>query len=33
VAVLSLAGAEKILAATIDPAAHAKMVEELAAEL
>lgn len=33
VAVLSLAGAEKILAATIDPKAHEAMVEELAAEL
>ena len=33
VAVLSLAGAEKILGATIDPAAHAEMVEKLAAEL
>jgi F-type H+-transporting ATPase subunit b len=33
VAVLSLAGAEKILGATIDPKAHAAMVEELAAEL
>ena len=32
VAVLSLAGAEKILAATIDPKAHEAMVEELAAE-
>ncbi len=33
VAVLSLAGAEKILGATIDPKAHAAMVEKLAAEL
>jgi F-type H+-transporting ATPase subunit b len=33
VAVLSLAGAEKILGATIDPNAHAAMVEKLAAEL
>ena len=33
VAVLSLAGAEKILGATIDPKAHADMVEKLAAEL
>ena len=33
VAVLSLAGAEKILGATIDPKAHAEMVEKLAAEL
>ena len=33
VAVLSLAGAEKILGATIDPAAHAEMVEKQAAEL
>ena len=33
VAVLSLAGAEKILSAEIDPAAHADMVEKLAAEL
>jgi len=33
VAVLSLAGAEKILGATIDPQAHADMVEKLAAEL
>jgi len=33
VAVLSLAGAEKILGATIDPTAHAAMVEKLAAEL
>lgn len=33
VAVLSLAGAEKILAAEIDPKVHADMVEKLAAEL
>ena len=33
VAVLSLAGAEKILSAEIDPKAHAEMVEKLAAEL
>ena len=33
VGVLSLAGAEKILGASIDPAAHADMVEKLAAEL
>ena len=33
VAVLSLAGAEKILGATIDPKVHAEMVEKLAAEL
>ena len=33
VAVLSLAGAEKILGATIDAEAHADMVEKLAAEL
>ena len=33
VAVLSLAGAEKILGATIDFKAHADMVEKLAAEL
>ena len=33
VAVLSLAGAEKILGATIDFKAHAAMVEKLAAEL
>ena len=33
VAVLSLAGAEKILAAEIDPETHAGMVEKLAAEL
>ncbi len=33
VAALSVAGAEKILAATIDQEAHADMVEKLAAEL
>ena len=33
VAALSLAGAEKILGAAIDPKAHAAMVDELAAEL
>ena len=33
VAALSVAGAEKILSATIDQAAHAEMVEKLAAEL
>lgn len=33
VAVLSLAGAEKILGAEIDPQVHADMVEKLAAEL
>ena len=33
VAVLSLAGAEKILSAEIDPRVHADMVEKLAAEL
>jgi F-type H+-transporting ATPase subunit b len=33
VAVLSLAGAEKILSAEIDPKAHEEMVEKLASEL
>ena len=33
VAALSLAGAEKILGAAIDPKAHAAMVDELASEL
>lgn len=33
VAVLAVAGAEKILEATIDEKAHAKLVEKLAAEL
>ncbi len=33
VAALSLAGAEKVLAAEIDPAAHNELVEKLAAEL
>jgi F-type H+-transporting ATPase subunit b len=33
VAALSVAGAEKILSATIDQEAHAEMVEKLAAEL
>ncbi|EPJ47462.1 MAG: ATP synthase F0, B subunit [Osedax symbiont Rs1] len=33
VAVLAIAGAEKILEATVDQAAHAKLVDKLAAEL
>ena len=33
VAVLAIAGAEKILEATVDKAAHAKLVDKLAAEL
>lgn len=33
VATLSLAGAEKVLGATIDQRAHAKLVDQLAAEL
>ncbi|MCJ8338450.1 MAG: F0F1 ATP synthase subunit B [Pseudomonadales bacterium] len=33
VAVLAIAGAEKILEATVDEAAHAKLVDKLAAEL
>jgi len=33
VAVLAVAGAEKILEATVDQAAHAKLVDKLAAEL
>lgn len=33
VAALSIAGAEKILAASVDQAAHGKMLEQLAAEL
>ena len=33
VAVLAVAGAEKILEATVDKAAHAKLVDKLAAEL
>lgn len=33
VAALSIAGAEKILAASVDQAAHSKMLEQLAAEL
>lgn len=33
VAALSIAGAEKILSASVDQAAHSKMLEQLAAEL